>query len=1115
VKINSLRFKNINSLQGQWKIDFTQPPFSDNGLFAITGPTGAGKTTILDAICLALYQQTPRLGGINKSSNELMTRGTSDCLAEVEFEVKGQGYRAFWSQRRSRNKVDGNLQDSVVELVRIEDGKILASQVKKMASLIEDITGLDFARFTKSMMLSQGQFAAFLNAAANERAELLEELTGSEIYGLISERVHRDFTASKHGLEQLVARAEGAELLTDDQIVELQEENKQLLKHLESEEGQLKISQDTLAWLLSVEKNQLHIQQAEAQLKQLEQEQQLQEQNLLRLVQSEPAEKLRGPYQLLQYANEQLSLGQQQLKTLRLQQYEIEKTLVVLQDGVDQSNASLVLAEEKNVEFNRLLNEKIIPLDTEILHKNKSLENESSEMLAVQQQHIHLLADIKLKESEFTDLQQQLTTHQQYLQQHSQVELIAAQLPLWRSQLVSILPLKQNIKTARDVQSESHVQCSSLSQQIMLQREKIGAGLVLVERSQDKKLIIEQVISQQLLPQLNMADSLQQLRANYKSNVQQLNDIEQILLQERKIEDLTEQRNKLQANEECPLCGSVEHPKIEIYQKINQSQTEQRQIAIKAQLKSLEDNANALKESDQQFQQVQSELLSQQQVLHAEQQGLVLLNQQQQRLQLQISQKEQQLQILEQELDTMQQGLIAQLTQYGLELPDAQHLDTWIEQQQKLLLNWLQHKDNAGLLQQTLQLNQQKYEQGLEQKAQIELQLKLFTDRRTGREQALAELKKIRSLLLPESDVNTAREKSQQDVVLLVANAKVCLEKLHQNKQNVENVTGQMEVVKNQCERNEQDLDNKNKQWQHDLGLSPFATTEEFLGAVLEPQQRETLLAIEQDLQQRAIQQQTLLLQAQGIDNELQQSDIKSVLGNQDQRYVQQQLDEAKQQLKSLAQRQGEVNHHLENDQQRRERQKEILVSIDKARQSYDDIAHLHSLIGSQKGDKFRRFAQGLTLDHLVYLANRQLDRLHGRYLLQRKDNAALELQVLDTWQGDNVRDTRTLSGGEGFLVSLALALALSDLVSHKTQIESLFLDEGFGTLDNETLDVALDALDSLNASGKMIGVISHVEAMKERIPVQIKVQKLNGLGTSCLADSFKFVPSVKITQPS
>ena len=216
-------------------------------------------------------------------------------------------------------------------------------------------------------------------------------------------------------------------------------------------------------------------------------------------------------------------------------------------------------------------------------------------------------------------------------------------------------------------------------------------------------------------------------------------------------------------------------------------------------------------------------------------------------------------------------------------------------------------------------------------------------------------------------------------------------------------------------------------------------------------------------------------------------------------------IQNLQQDLKNHAQTQGEVRHLLASDQQKREQQAELFNQIDVARQDYDDISYLHSLIGSQKGDKFRRFAQGLTLDHLVYLANRQLDRLHGRYLLQRKQSEALELQVLDTWQGDNVRDTKTLSGGEGFLVSLALALALSDLVSHKTSIESLFLDEGFGTLDSETLDTALNALDQLNASGKMIGVISHIEAMKERIPVQIKVQKMNGLGISRLDGQFKF----------
>ena len=176
-----------------------------------------------------------------------------------------------------------------------------------------------------------------------------------------------------------------------------------------------------------------------------------------------------------------------------------------------------------------------------------------------------------------------------------------------------------------------------------------------------------------------------------------------------------------------------------------------------------------------------------------------------------------------------------------------------------------------------------------------------------------------------------------------------------------------------------------------------------------------------------------------------------------------------------------------------------MFAEIARQQADYDVWQQLNSLIGSADGAKYRKFAQGLTLDHLVHLANQQLQRLHGRYQLARRGSGELELEVVDTWQGDVARDCKTLSGGESFLVSLALALALSDLVSHKTSIDSLFLDEGFGTLDADTLEIALNALDTLNASGKMIGVISHVEGMKERIPAQIRVEKGGGVGYSRL----------------
>ncbi|CAA9279480.1 MAG: SbcC_Rad50 [uncultured Adhaeribacter sp.] len=202
------------------------------------------------------------------------------------------------------------------------------------------------------------------------------------------------------------------------------------------------------------------------------------------------------------------------------------------------------------------------------------------------------------------------------------------------------------------------------------------------------------------------------------------------------------------------------------------------------------------------------------------------------------------------------------------------------------------------------------------------------------------------------------------------------------------------------------------------------------------------------------------------------------------------QLEEA---IARLHQQMGSLQLQLRQDAELKAKYREIAAQIEIQQREFHRWDKMAALIGSADGKKFSKFAQGLTLARLTELANRHLSKLNDRYRIYKSPTHDLELQIIDTHQADAVRSMNTLSGGESFLVSLALALGLSDLAGRKAQINSLFIDEGFGTLDADTLDIAITALENLQAGGKFIGIISHVEALKERIGTQIQVQKQAG----------------------
>lgn len=193
------------------------------------------------------------------------------------------------------------------------------------------------------------------------------------------------------------------------------------------------------------------------------------------------------------------------------------------------------------------------------------------------------------------------------------------------------------------------------------------------------------------------------------------------------------------------------------------------------------------------------------------------------------------------------------------------------------------------------------------------------------------------------------------------------------------------------------------------------------------------------------------------------------------------------------------IIYELRGDDEAREKSKDYLKTIATKQVIVDQWSALSELIGSADGKKFRNYAQGITFDIMIAYANQSLMKMNDRYLLKRKDKEGLELEVQDNYQAGVIRSTKNLSGGESFIVSLALALGLSKMASQNVQVESLFLDEGFGTLDEDALDNALKTLSGLHQQGKLIGVISHVQELKDRIGTQIVVTP-KALGRSVLS---------------
>ena len=1210
MKILAIRLKNLASLAGEQVIDFTTEPLASAGLFAITGPTGAGKSTILDALCLALFGSTPRLDNVsplNKvpdgdaeigggDERNLLRRGCGSGHAEVDFVgVDGHRYRARWEVKRAREKVDGRLQASSQSLTDLDSGTLLASGKKReFKELLEARLGLTLAQFTRAVLLAQSEFSAFLKADDNERGTLLEKLTDTGLYSRLGQAAFEAAKQAKESLTRLEQQAGGLQPLEPEQRQALETEHQAQLDELKALQQQLKQLEQLRQWLAELERLESERATAQQQLQQSEEEREgladarrilelfeqlapqrhrfLRQQEIAPLLAKTEASlaRLQREHEAQQQRQNELQQACDQagnrLRDAEATRQTAEPALAQArreEERLGHLNADLVQVRQDSQQANAEVSSGEATLKALAEHQQRAaaqlqtLSQQLEQSHSLQplcsawdgyrprlQQAVQLAARLQRGKAELPDLEARANTAQtQQNQAREALDALYRELGSETGLAEQLAGLHQQIEDARLAEREHEA-----LQQLWLQQQALEAGL-------------REIATNRGLQQAEL-DSLvplgKQLRQERDAAEQALNVTLTLLERQRlaRSENVEALRAALVPGVPCPVCGSGEHPwhradaLLAALDQQDDGEAERARQALQAQdlrLQELRDRHVTLNTQLRQAEQRQQELNAQLQTLKPRLQALSahgrLLEQPETTRQAwleselaqlkarldEASQRQQQLLGLQQRNETLQQAwqqareacveATRQLSQQREALArDTQRLEEELADfasllPTELLRQWQENPAQAFMLLDAriatrLQQSQAHTELAeelrhcdqrvaAEQREQQHRQEKQTScgARLAERESQLQDCQQtLRASLgehpsaaawqhLLDASIQSARE-TQAEIDRGLNDSRLTLARLSSEQQNCRE-------RRDELLRERDALAEELAAWRNAHPELDDATLAQLLhmddSLIGEARQR---------LQRNS---DALVRSRERLDGCLARLDAhrKQHAEAPDSEALQHQHAEQQQRCEAADQRCAETRAALLEDDRRRQQSQALLAEIDAARAEHQRWGRIAALIGSSDGGAFRKIAQAYNLDLLVQHANVQLRQLARRYRLKR-GGSPLGLLVLDTEMGDELRSVHSLSGGETFLVSLALALGLASMASSKLRIESLFIDEGFGSLDPESLQIAMDALDSLQAQGRKVAVISHVAEMHERIPVQIQVQR-QGNGQSGL----------------
>ena len=950
MRIHTIRLANLNALTGTWEIDLDHPAYNDN-IYALTGPTGAGKTTILDAISLALYGRTPRLARIGKAGNEIMSRHSGTCHAEITFSTRTGRYRSHWSQHRARRKAGGELQNPKHELADAESGELLATGLKDVAAAIERLTGMDYQRFTRAMLLAQGDFAAFLRAAPDERAPLLEQITGTEIYSRISIAVHERLRDALEQQRQLATETAGITPLDAATHTALTQESAALQKQLAA----LATRQQQTAAALARAQN---IAELTAELARLDEQHTAHQAALARF--APERERLAAAQSAAL-----LDADYARLDTLRRAQQQNRGALAAL----DEQAPALARAHET---------------------ANQALTAASARV-------------------------------------HSEKQRLAAAQPRWQQTRAYDHTLRHQREQLATL--EQSAAAHTAAQTALAAAEKHAAAA----RENSARADVARKKTETAL-----AAHLQgRLLREYQTEKE---NILRELAYHQRIADLEQQRAHLHDGEPCPLCGATEHPYA--------SELPAQPDDLTARLETLDTYIKRAETLGEQHENAQRALASAREKQQQTENTLALAAEKARNSAVHAEQHA----ALQQ---THAQTLAARQALLANRDPDAEETA-----QQRAITEaeaaMEKARDTCQTAQTAAAANQQ-------QRAQLHARLTAQQQElQTAEQQFAAALGMCSEIAAPSpAGRSPQRGRDREGVDDVPCAPKISTFSIsdhpHSNTSSRAATTFPDETA-----------------WQ--AARLPAAT-------------REALAR-----QAAALDQQTLTLHTRQQDRAARLASLTAQSADDPDTATLQARQEADEHTRQQHQQTLAANQHrLAEHKRASERLAAQQQAIAKQAAETRRWQNLHELIGAADGKKYRNYAQSLTFASVIAQANRQLVQLSDRYLLTADPARPLELNIIDNYQGGETRSAKNLSGGESFIVSLALALGLAQMSGENMQIDTLFLDEGFGTLDEETLDSALETLSQLRTHGKHIGIISHVAALTERIATRIQITPQNG----------------------